>query len=552
MVGALIATATTRPSPTGRPDPRRTPGSSTCPRPRVGRPVPGRRRRCYGRADSAGPTRTSATLVVGEPTTLDPARPGRSLERCRDLASCSRASRALIRASLSGRRSPRPGTSPRAARGSCSIFGRACASPTAHPSTARMSSAAGCGSSTRSIPRRSCRFSATSKARSTMPADAPATLEVSGSMPRATTSRSDSNQPSPDFPSVVAGSSFAVVPPGVGTDPTALLPDEFVSSGAYLLSAISPDGLTLKANEHYWAGAPAIPTIQLLVTLHGKSPVSEFEAGNARLRADRRRRRGLDRLRPDAWPEPARGALTWDDVLRLRHDASAVQRRAGPPCVRRRRSTGSASFRWPARPRRFPANSMIPRAFPGHPSRDFSPAFDPAAAKAALAEAGYPDGTGFPHITLVHRARGIDEGIVTQLKANLGIDVGYEVMEANFSISAGSRATFRRSGPQLGRRLPGRKRLPRRSPGEPANRTITAAGRRRSSIRRWPTPASRRRGGSPGRLRPRAGDRRSATCPLIPVSYGTGWALARTGLLGAGQNGLGVPRLAGLAWDATP
>jgi hypothetical protein len=34
------------------------------------------------------------------------------------------------------------------------------------------------------------------------------------------------------------------------------------------------------------------------------------------------------------------------------------------------------------------------------------------------------------------------------------------------------------------------------------------------------------------------------------MSYGTGWALAKAGLLGAGQNGLGSMRLAGLAWQA--
>jgi ABC-type oligopeptide transport system substrate-binding subunit len=38
--------------------------------------------------------------------------------------------------------------------------------------------------------------------------------------------------------------------------------------------------------------------------------------------------------------------------------------------------------------------------------------------------------------------------------------------------------------------------------------------------------------------------------PVIPVSYGTGWALSRDGLLGAGQNGLGSLRFAGLAWAA--
>ena len=36
--------------------------------------------------------------------------------------------------------------------------------------------------------------------------------------------------------------------------------------------------------------------------------------------------------------------------------------------------------------------------------------------------------------------------------------------------------------------------------------------------------------------------------PVVPVAYGTGWALSRTGLLGAGQGGLGIMRMAGLAW----
>ena len=37
--------------------------------------------------------------------------------------------------------------------------------------------------------------------------------------------------------------------------------------------------------------------------------------------------------------------------------------------------------------------------------------------------------------------------------------------------------------------------------------------------------------------------------PVVPLSYGTGWALSRSGLLGAGQNGLGILRMAGLAWS---
>jgi oligopeptide transport system substrate-binding protein len=36
--------------------------------------------------------------------------------------------------------------------------------------------------------------------------------------------------------------------------------------------------------------------------------------------------------------------------------------------------------------------------------------------------------------------------------------------------------------------------------------------------------------------------------PVVPLTYSTGWALSREGLLGAGQNGLGSLRFAGLAW----
>ena len=36
--------------------------------------------------------------------------------------------------------------------------------------------------------------------------------------------------------------------------------------------------------------------------------------------------------------------------------------------------------------------------------------------------------------------------------------------------------------------------------------------------------------------------------PVIPLSYDVEWKLARTGLLGAQENGLGITRMAGLAW----
>ncbi len=37
--------------------------------------------------------------------------------------------------------------------------------------------------------------------------------------------------------------------------------------------------------------------------------------------------------------------------------------------------------------------------------------------------------------------------------------------------------------------------------------------------------------------------------PTLPLTYGVSWSLARSGLLGAYDNGLGIIRMAGLAWD---
>jgi oligopeptide transport system substrate-binding protein len=46
----------------------------------------------------------------------------------------------------------------------------------------------------------------------------------------------------------------------------------------------------------------------------------------------------------------------------------------------------------------------------------------------------------------------------------------------------------------------------------------------------------------------RAEDVVQRDAPVIPMSYGSGWALSRDGLLGAAENGLSGVRLAGLAW----
>ena len=88
-------------------------------------------------------------------------------------------------------------------------------------------------------------------------------------------------RPATDFVNIVAGPTFSVVPPGVGEGAAALTPGkDFVASGGYTLSGETASGLTLTANPRYWAGKPAVTTIELVGDLGGKGPVDAFAAGD--------------------------------------------------------------------------------------------------------------------------------------------------------------------------------------------------------------------------------------------------------------------------------
>jgi oligopeptide transport system substrate-binding protein len=358
-------------------------------------------------------------------------------------------------------------------------------------------------------------------------------------------------RPAGDFPAIAGSPTLAVVPPSVGTVTSALNPGPgFVGSGGYLLAATAADGYVLHANARYWAGTPAIPEIDIVTDIGGRSAVDVFSAGE------------LDwapvAAYDAAWiaydPELGSSLRQWPDLMvtyygfetqRPPFDDARV-RRAFAAAVDWKRivelADGAAAL---------PATSMVPPGIPGRSDTSFLPAFDPAGARRLLAEAGYADPATFPDVTLVTAGAGYDEAILAQLKTNLRITVHFESLDFGTLFSRlGSIdspdmwalswiADYPSPNDFLGILL---------GTGQPNNYGRWSNAAFDSAIADaigTDDPATARTGydAAEAILRDEA--------PAIPVSYAASAALVREGLLGAAENGLGVLRLAGLAWAGT-
>ena len=347
-----------------------------------------------------------------------------------------------------------------------------------------------------------------------------------------------------DFPAIVSAPPLAIVPAGtaaVGPDPSA-----FVGSGAYVLAEVSPDGLLLRGNERYWAGPPPIPTVHLVTDIGGGSPVEAYEDGLVDVASisdfDARWIAYDATLGPELRSSPAlsvsyygfdAGEPPFDDVRVRRAFALAVDWRRLAALDDPGQST--------------PATGIVPAGIPGRPEADFLPLHDPDEARRLLAEAGYPDGSAFPTVTLLTAGGGYDDGIVADLERERGVDVAFESMDFDAYTNRLERdppdiwaltwvADYPSPNDFLGVLLRSGSTA---NYGRWRNADFDDAIGRATSARSADEAASGYR---------EALELVRDEAPLVPVSYGVDWRLSRTDLLGATPNGMGILRVAGLAW----
>jgi oligopeptide transport system substrate-binding protein len=193
------------------------------------------------------------------------------------------------------------------------------------------------------------------------------------------------------------------------------------------------------------------------------------------------------------------------------------------------------------------ATSMVPPGIPDRSDRDVLPEHDPDAARAFLADAGFPGGAGFPQVTLLTGGSPYDEAVVSEIGRELGVTLRSEVMDFGTYFDR-----LDTDPPQMWQLS-----WVADYPGRNDFLGVLLGTGSTNNYGRWSSPAFdaaiAEAGGATDEAAAaaaydRAEDIVQRDAPVIPVTYGTGWALARDGLLGAGQNGLGALRFAGLAW----
>lgn len=354
----------------------------------------------------------------------------------------------------------------------------------------------------------------------------------------------DLRRPATYFISVTASPSLAVVPPSMVGRLGAGPPGDIVVSGAYVPSISDPTFIRLTGNPNYWAGLPALDVVDLVVDYQNRTSIAAFDAADV----DYTGIAGADA----SW-------IAYDERLGplLRHSVAFNVSYYGfdttvPPFDRSEvRLAFAKAVDWDRMVRLadgIPATSMVPIGVPGRDEGDHRPTFDPGAARDLLEQAGYPGGVGFPTVLLGTYGVGFEETVAAELEENLGVQVDVEALDFSDYI----------------RRQHG--------PGSPGIWTLSWSADyphphdflgllletgSSSNDGRWSNAgydalladaAAVADLDEQAQIYAQAQEILETEAPVVPLAYGESWALSRDGLLGAIENGVGIIRIAGLAW----
>ena len=351
-------------------------------------------------------------------------------------------------------------------------------------------------------------------------------------------------RPGADFPAIVSSPLFAVVPPAAWRDGKAAFGVDAIVSGGYMVTGATDEEITLERNDRYWAGAPAIRTVRLIMDIGGRSAVAAFQSGD------------LDYTDISSIDAPW---IPFDRELgpQLRETSSLSLTYLGLTTttkpfddVRVRQAIGAA-VDWDrvvslgAAGGEVQAVSMVPPGIPGGGEKDWLPLHDPELARSLLAEAGYPGGAGMPTIHFAGGSLSLADGIAADLERELGLHVEIEILDEHLQRIATDPPNMWISawiadyvGPNdfLGVLLESG------SSNNYSGWTSTAFDQAIADALATLDPTAAQAAYE------RAMVEVQAEVPVVPLYVSTNWSLSRDGLLGAGDNGLGILRMAGMAW----
>jgi oligopeptide transport system substrate-binding protein len=188
---------------------------------------------------------------------------------------------------------------------------------------------------------------------------------------------------------------------------------------------------------------------------------------------------------------------------------------------------------------------MVPPGIPGAGDGDWLPLHDPDDARALLAEAGYPDGDGLPPIQFAVGGASIGDAIEADLERELGVEVELQILDDHLGRIAtdppnlwisGWIADYPGPNDFLGVLLE-------------SDSTENKGGWVSQAFDQAIADALATR----DPVQAEAAFERALAeiqdeVPVVPLYVSTDWSLSRDGLLGAGGNGMGILRMAGMAW----